>query len=183
MRTPEISTGTIVTDSTRIDANLLPTPGGIDGILFSPDQARSDDPISQKLILLSGEVAFVSAYNMPPSLRIFTNLNIHSSYALPTGGGCGEPGISLRGSVVEHTMRMGLGDPRLWEFQDVYTYNPTGDQSRHRTQMLISTPGVYTFEVEDISMLSTLFMCYSKWKASANPYQPFAYYGGIPVRM
>lgn len=123
--------------------------------LFTPD-TPFDQQYSDRVDVRAGRVFLFQAYNLPPDRRIFAcsvSPGILRGTAQSYAGG--RPGFDA------YMRRMDLGGEEAWTIDEGHT------------RLLVSLPGVYRFELEDLDMLgSELRLEYLCWEASPAPFFP-----------
>jgi hypothetical protein len=119
-------------------------------LVFHPD-SRLDEPYSRRVPIHPGTASLFTVHGLPPDRRVFTHQVV-----------VGRDSLSAA-DFFRVRMRLGGEDP--WVF------------TRERPQKIITLPGTYRFELEDMDLLGEDFaMEYVTWNLSECPVQGLVVY-------
>lgn len=157
---------------------LIPTPGK--SVLFN-EFSDPTNKFSPWFYVDVGQTVLLDAYNLKPDVHIFVNRLLISNVPPQRGCNCNENDMRNalgRDGVVTHSERMTLGpDNLLWSI-----YNPSDPAcaNERRMQLMLSIPGIYNLEIEDITdVIGDLRVEYAIWRTKEVPDLPAEYHAGI----
>jgi len=156
---------------------LVSSPGKV--VLFSPTTLSGTDR-SVAFTIPAGMGVLIDAYNMVPGYHIYLNRLVVTSECLTAGNACNPEDYSKAGSsqpVVVFRERMTLGNnPDRWSLYK----QPDESKGNSRCQLLITVPGTYELELEDVSVqLGDMEVEYKSFKLADVGHLPDVYYGGV----